>query len=230
MQIDILQRGEENKAKGLAVVIDVFRAFTTSCYVYNNGAEKIIPIGEIELAYSLKQNNKDYILMGERDGYIQPGFDYGNSPSNIKNENFSGKTVILTTSCGTQGIMRVKDIADEIITGSFVNIDAIVNYIKQINPEYVSLVCTGVANESSPDEDTMCALYIKDALLNKRNDFDKIKKHLNENGYTDMFFDAEVKSHTEEDFSACMDLNKFNFVTKVELDENGELYLKKIVL
>ena len=230
MEIKILQKGEENKAKGLVVVIDVFRAFSTSCYVFNNGAEKIIPVGEIELAYSLKQKNKDYILMGERDGYIQPGFDYGNSPSAIKDVNFFGKMVILTTSCGTQGIMRVKDNADEIITGSFVNIDAVINYIKYKNPEHISLVCTGAVNESSPDEDTACVEYIKNALLNKPNDFNKIKQHLNEKGYTDMFFDPGVKSHPEGDLLMCLDLNKFNFITKVEIDENNILYLKKIVL
>lgn len=37
MQINILQRGEEDKAKGLVVVIDVFRAFSTTCYIYEDG-------------------------------------------------------------------------------------------------------------------------------------------------------------------------------------------------
>jgi len=228
MQINILQRGEEDKAKGLAVVIDVFRAFTTSCYVYNNGVKKIITVGEIELAYDLKQKNKDYILMGERNGYIQPGFDYGNSPSVIKDVDFTGKTVILTTSRGTQGIMSVLNIADEIITGSFVNVDAIINYIKYRNPEYVSLVCTGVANELSPDEDTACAVYIKNGLLNKVNDFSKIKQHLKEQGYTDMFFDPDIKSHPEGDLQSCLDLNKFNFVLRVK-KENDLLCLEKVI-
>jgi 2-phosphosulfolactate phosphatase len=59
-------------------------------------------------------------------------FDYGNSPSQIENVDFSDKVVIHTTSCGTQGI--VNDInADGIITGSFVNASAIVKYIKQSN-------------------------------------------------------------------------------------------------
>lgn len=230
MQINILQRGEEDKAKGLTVVIDVFRAFSTSCYVYANGAEKIIPVREIEEAYNLKQNNPKYVLMGERDGYIQPGFDYGNSPSMIKNVDFTDKTVILTTSRGTEGIMRVLGHADEILTGSFVNIGALVDYIKNKKPEYVSLVCTGISNEASPDEDTVCAEYIKNALLNKPNDFNKIKKHLKEGGYLDIFFDPAVKSHPEGDLAACLDINKFNFVTRVEKDENGDLYLKKITL
>ena len=48
-----------------------------------NDAVEIIPIGDIDLAYQLKNDNPDRILMGERNGKIQPGFDFGNSPSQI---------------------------------------------------------------------------------------------------------------------------------------------------
>lgn len=39
------------------------------------GAEKIIPVGEVEEAYRLKEENPDAILAGERHGKILPGFD-----------------------------------------------------------------------------------------------------------------------------------------------------------
>lgn len=228
MQINILQRGEEDKAKGLVVVIDVFRAFSTTCYIYENGAEKIIPVGEIELAYDLKKQNNEYILMGERNGYIQPGFDYGNSPWENRNVDFNGKTVVLTTTAGTQGIIRVKDIADEIITGSFVNAGAVINYIKHKNPDDVSLLCTDTPNNPARDEDMVCAKYIRNALTGEQNDFSKIKEHLQNDGPGDDFFNLSVTSRPKEDFELCLELNKFNFITKVELDENNTLYLKKI--
>lgn len=52
------------------------------------------------MAYKIKEQNDSYILVGERHGKILPGFDYGNSPSQIKNVDFSGKTVV-HTSAGT---------------------------------------------------------------------------------------------------------------------------------
>ena len=58
MQIEILHLIEGAKqARGLAVIIDVFRAFSTTCYAVRNGAAKIIPVGDVDLAYRLKEDH-----------------------------------------------------------------------------------------------------------------------------------------------------------------------------
>ena len=114
MNIEILQLIEGAKqAKGLTVVIDVFRAFTMEAYMMARGAEKVIPIGDCDLAYKLKQENPDIILAGERGGKILPGFDVGNSPWELLQIDVTGKTVVHTTSAGTQGIANATG-ADEI--------------------------------------------------------------------------------------------------------------------
>ena len=67
MKIEILQLLEgAQKASGLTVIIDVFRAFSTACYAVGNGVQKIFPVGDIEIAYQLKKENPDFILVGER--------------------------------------------------------------------------------------------------------------------------------------------------------------------
>ena len=152
-------------AKGLSVVIDVFRAFTVEPYLISNGAKKIIPVGDMQIAYDYKNKNNDYILIGERNGIILPGFDYGNSPSQIEYINFSEKTIIHTTSCGTQGIVKSVN-AKEIITGSLVNAQAIVKYIIKNNIEEVSLLTLSRKNELPFDEDILCAKYIISMLEN----------------------------------------------------------------
>jgi 2-phosphosulfolactate phosphatase len=130
MNIHILQLLEGAKdATGLTVIIDVFRAFSTACYAMEKGAEKIIPVGNIEIAYQFKEENPEYLLMGERNEMKPHGFDYGNSPSQLLHTNLTGKTIVHTTSSGTQGIEAAVNVP-EIITGSFVNAQAIVNYIK----------------------------------------------------------------------------------------------------
>ena len=118
------------KARGLTVVIDVFRAFTTAAFVMANGAKCIHPVGTLKEVFNLKRLHPDWILIGERGGKKVPGFDYGNSPYEVSSVDFTGRTVVQTTSAGTQGIVNAVD-AEEIVLGSFVMADSIVEYIKK---------------------------------------------------------------------------------------------------
>jgi 2-phosphosulfolactate phosphatase len=229
MKVKILQLLEGAKdARGLTVIIDVFRAFSTACYAFDCGVNRIFPIGEIGLAYQLKEQNPDFVLIGERNEQKPTGFDFGNSPSKLLNETLKGKTVVHTTSSGTQGIANAKN-AGEIITGSFVNAGAIVKYIQQKQPEIVSLVCMGYACEYPTDEDTFCAQFIKNELEGVANNFDEMVEIIRK-GSGARFFDSEKQSWSPKaDFDLCLNLNRFGFVLKVE--KEGDLnYLRKIEL
>ncbi len=227
MKINILQLLDGAKtASGLTVIIDVFRAFSTACYIFDSGGVKIYPVADIELAYQLKEKNPDYILVGERNEQKPPGFNFGNSPSQLKRGNLAGKTIVHTTSSGTQGIANATN-ANEIVTGSFVNAGAIVKYIRQQKPEVVSLVCMGYACQYPTDEDTLCAEFIKNELEGSTNNFSKMVQQMR-TGSGARFFDPEKQEWApQKDFELCVNLNRFNFVLKVEND--GELnYLRKI--
>jgi 2-phosphosulfolactate phosphatase len=227
MEIRILQLLDGAKdARGLTVIIDVFRAFSTACYAFGCGTVKIFPIGDILQAYEIKRLNPDYVLIGERNEQKPPGFDFGNSPSQLLTGNLTGKTIIHTTSSGTQGIANAKN-ADEIITGSFVNAGAIVKYIRQKQPKTVSLVCMGYACEYPTDEDTLCAEWIKNELENKPNDFNEMVEIIRK-GSGARFFEAEKQSWSPQaDFELCLNLNRFSFILKVEQEEDLN-YLRKI--
>lgn len=227
MEINILQLLDGARdAKGLTVIIDVFRAFSTACYAFDRGASRIFPIGDIGLAYEIKSQNPDFVLIGERNEQKPPGFDFGNSPSQLLKGNLTGKTIVHTTSSGTQGIANAKN-ADEIITGSFVNAGAIIRYIQQKNPGTVSLVCMGYACEYPTDEDTLCAEFIKNELLGLSNNFKEMVKIIKA-GSGSRFFDPQKQSWSPQaDFELCLDINRFSFVLKVE--NEGDLnYLRKI--
>jgi 2-phosphosulfolactate phosphatase len=228
MKVEILYLTDGAKqARGLTVVIDVFRAFSTACYTFGNGAKKIIPLGNIDTAYTLKKENPDFLLIGERDGMKPKGFDYGNSPTQIEDIDFKNKTIVQTTSAGTQGIANATN-SDEIITGSFVNAQAIINYINKQNPEKVSLVAMGSSGIRIADEDILCAKYIKNALENKTNDFPKIIEHLREYRSAHKFFDPKKDWAPERDFDLCLSLDKFNFVLKVKSDGKNHVFFNKI--
>lgn len=213
------------KAKGLTVLIDVFRAFTTTAYVMGNNAEKIIVVSELEKAFSLKKENPNYILMGERKGLKVEGFDYGNSPYEIKNIDFTGKTIIMTTSAGTQGIINAEN-ADEIILGNFVNIQSIIAYIEKVNPAVVTLVALGSLGIEIRDEDQLCAKYIKQKLEGKNPDFNKIKSYLKRYKSALKFFDINKPEFPKGDFDCAMDIDKFKFVLRV-VEKDNELSIVK---
>ncbi len=225
MKIKIITSPQHaQQATGVTVVIDVLRAFSTACFIFQNQAEKIIPLADIDQAYRLKKENPQYILMGERHGLKQPGFDYGNSPTEIKNINFKNKVVILTTSRGTQAIFQVKK-ATIVLTGAFVNAQAIVSYIMKSKPTQVSLICTD--DHFPKNEDYMCAFYIKSLLENKPLNFEKIKKDLARHPLADGFLRKPLGKYSVDDFHACLTLDLFNFVIKA-VKENNNLYLQRL--
>jgi len=215
------------EATGIAVIIDVFRAFTVETYIMNNGAKILIPVGDMKIAYNYKEQNQNCILIGERHGKILPGFDYGNSPSQIKNVDFSEKTVIHTTSAGTQGIDNAKK-ADEVLTGSLVNAKAIAEYIRRKNPKEVSLVCMGLEAKAQTEEDNLCAYYIKNLLENNEIDIKEEIENLKVTSGAKFFDKNQQDVFPEEDFYLSTEIDKYNFVLKVEKDDNGMNYIKKI--
>ena len=224
MNIEILHMKEgARKAKGITVIIDVFRAFSVESYFFALGVKDIIPVGDVNLAYKLKEENPDSILAGERHGKILPGFDVGNSPSDVVKLDCCGKTVVHTTSAGTQGIANAVN-ADEILGAALVNARATAEYIKSKNPENVSLVCMGLEALSQTEEDNLCALYIKSILEGTDIDLPTEIENLK---YTSgaKFFDKEQNDvFPQEDFYLCTQVDKFNFVLK--MTENGTM--KKI--
>ena len=211
------------KATGLTVIIDVFRAFSLECYLYNMGVSLIRPVGTIEEAFAFKKANPNYVLIGERKGRKCEGFDFGNSPSETAKHDLRGKTVIHTTSAGTQGIINAKE-ADAIITGSLVNAKAVARYIMENQPKEVSLVCMGNGGIAPAKEDELCAEYIRSILEGAElPDMDERVKRLRYEGGAHFFDRQNQDVFPEPDFWMCIEYNKFNFVLRVEKDEKGFL-------
>lgn len=228
MEVKILQLIEGAKeARGITVVIDVFRAFSLEAYMFSMGVEKIIPIGSVDEAYRLKRENPDYILAGERHGKILEGFDTGNAPSLLHLLDLEGKTAVHTTSAGTQGIANAKD-ADEILGCSLVNAKATAEYIRKSGAEQVSLVCMGLEALAPTEEDTLCAEYIKALLENTEIDMRSGIDSLRHTSGAKFFDKAQNDVFPEADFPMCTDLDRFNFVMRLEVGEGGLGYMRRI--
>ena len=215
------------EAEGLAVVIDVFRAFSLECWLYAMGAAEIRPVGAVEDALAWREKDPACVLIGERHGRKLDGFDYGNSPSMVPPEAVRGKRVIHTTSAGTQGVTNAAR-AGEILTGSFVNARAVAEYIRRKNPETVTLVCMGKEGLEPAEEDELCALYLRSLIRGEAMaDIDGRLAALRTGGGKHFFDPALRDVYPEADFGMCIDRDRFDFVIRMERDENGLISVRE---
>ncbi len=229
MKVEILEFVEgAKKARGLAVIIDVFRAFSVECYAFDSGALRVIATGSIDDAFSLRKKYKNSVLAGEREEKKIEGFDFGNSPTEIIKSDLSGKTFIHTTTAGTQGVVNAVH-ADQVITGSLVNSGAIARYIRHMNPENVSLVAMGYRAAKSAGEDILCAELIADNLIGngKADIYGKIQQ-LRENDGKRFFRPENIDFSPPTDFFLCTMVDKFDFVLKAERRPDGNVEMIRI--
>lgn len=216
MKVEIVELIEGAKqAQGLVVIIDVFRAFSLECYLFEAGVSKIFPVGSMETALKMKAAYPQYILIGERGGAKVEGCDYGNSPSQLAKIDLQGKTIIHTTSAGTQGIHNAV-LAEEIITGSLVNAMAVAKYIRSKQPNKVYLVAMGNAGKTRAMEDVVCARYLKALIQGENYNIQEAITDLRHNG-GEHFFNQETQvKYPMEDFYMCTKVNLFDQVLQVK--------------
>jgi len=228
MKVEILEfvEGARN-AKGIAVIIDVFRAFSVACYAFDSGAVRIIATSEVPEAFKLRKTYKNSVLVGERDERKIEGFDFGNSPTEIIKTDLSGKTVIQTTTAGTQGLINATR-ADAVLTGSMVNAGAIIRYIKTINPEHVSLVAMGYRATEPAAEDLMCAEIIASGLNGTKFIPGNRLADLQNSSGKRFFNPANLEFSPPTDFFLCTMLNRFDFILKATRRFDNNIDLMKI--
>src|SRR6266851_3324204 len=153
-------------AIGHAVIIDVFRAFTTAAFCVAAGAREIVLVADHEHALAMKKEDPRLFLTGEIGGRPIPGFDAGNSPSVIEGLDLSGRRVVQRTSSGTQGVVAATS-ATGILLGSFVIASATARHLRHVAGE-VTLVAMGHSASEDADEDLACARYLEALLRGER--------------------------------------------------------------
>lgn len=198
-------------ATGTAVIIDVFRAFTTAAVALSNRAEKVVMVGDLGQAKDLRATGVGSICMGERGGDRPKGFDYGNSPVEIADVDFTGQTLIQTTSNGTRGVLAASG-AQKIYTGAFANAQATVDAIlaKPILP--INLVAMGDAGGLRRDEDEICALYLRALLLGLSPNKDAVSRTVRT-----MAELTDTRRMSEADADACVVIDRVKFAIPVSL-------------
>lgn len=212
-------------ATGVFIVVDVLRAFSTTAYAFSRGAEKIILVGDVDEALSLKSQIPNSKAMGEVGGLPPAGFDLGNSPTQILEHDLSGMTIIQRTGAGTQGAVRSKN-ADILLASSFVVAKATVKYINKLAPESVTFVITGQYAPKHGDEDLAFAEYIELLFKGKQPNGESFIKRVFKSRDAIQHLDPEEIGFPLSDLDLCTYIDAFDFAMPVT-KENNLLVMRK---
>lgn len=173
LRVDLLPHGGYSDT---VLVIDVLRATTTAVSYLERGAEALLLTASPDIALSLKWQegvtdeageqvrNEHYLLGGERGGLPITGFDFGNSPVEASQQNFTGKTIIMNTTNGTGAAHIAAQSATRVLLASLTNAHAAARRAKALAVDEIAIVCAGT-DERVGLEDVYAAGVIAEYLL-----------------------------------------------------------------
>ncbi len=213
------------KENCIVVVIDILRATSAICTAFEYGVDRMIPVASVEEAMQYK--SKGYLVGAERNGIQLEGVDFGNSPFSYMNENIKGKTIVLSTTNGTQAIEAARK-ADKVVIGAYTNISALCKYIASEHKN-VLMLCSGWKNKLNL-EDTLFAGTMVNRLTAMRNykvgDAAQAIAHLSWQAEQNPFRFIRKSSHAERlaalglkhDIKYCLSLDKTAIIPTLKGD------------
>jgi 2-phosphosulfolactate phosphatase len=216
----------------VCVVFDVLRATSTFVTALHNGAKAIVPVSEIAEALTLRQRQPDVLLAGERDGVRISAaqtsgvdFDLGNSPREYTPEKARGKTIVSTTTNGTRALRACAG-AGTVLAASFLNLSATANFIKEIQPGQVLLVCAGT-RENTALEDVLAAGALCEMMSGEFSDSAEIARRVYAQAKADLQATVRASENARrllaihelrDDVPFCLQQDIFPLVAKLEAD------------
>ncbi len=212
-------------AKGVVIVIDVLRAFSTAAYAFSRGAKEILLVSTVDEALSLKSAIPQSRAMGEVGGLRPEGFDFGNSPTYIDETDLFGITMIHRTSAGTQGVVRSRG-ADVMLACSFVVAGATARFVSNLAVPEVTFVITGKSYNGG-DEDLACAQYLESLLKGNQPDINPFIKRVLESRDAFPHLDPAQREFPLSDLEYCTQVDKFDFAMPISR-ENGNFIMRPV--
>jgi 2-phosphosulfolactate phosphatase len=207
------------RADGTVAVIDVFRAFTTAAVTFANGASRIVMVGSVEEALALRNGGIGQVCIGEVHGRAPDQFDFGNSPFEVSEIDFSGKTIIQRTSAGTQGIVAAASLAECLYASSLVTADATVRAIIAGGTDQISLVAMGDNGRKRTDEDELCAIHLRNRLEGRPSDPEAVRRLILAGGEVARFNDPARPHLHPEDVEIALDTDRYDFAIRVRIED-----------
>ncbi len=153
----------------VVILVDLVRATTTITTAFDAGCRAVYVAHSIDSA-RVCARARSALLGGERDGLKVPGFDVGNSPSELASLDLNDQELVLTTTNGTVALHAVKE-ARVVLCGCLHNASAVVARVRETAAHGdldVLVVCAGREGKFALD-DAYCAGYFV-TLLRQETD------------------------------------------------------------
>jgi 2-phosphosulfolactate phosphatase len=214
-------------ARGVTIVIDVFRACSLVCYALAGGVARILPVAASETALELKRSHPDWLIAGERHARKLPGFDFGNSPSDIASTQLRGRTLVHTTHAGTQGLTGALG-AELVLTGALVNASATAKHARALAPREITIVRMGLEARERCLEDDLCAELLLARLTDAPFDAASLRERLRAAPAAAKFFDPAAHWAPQRDFELCTDVDRFDFAVELVRDGSPYPWLRRV--
>lgn len=203
-------------ARGAVVVIDVLRAFSTAAYAFERGAARIVLVGDPAEAFALRERWPDAVLAGEDGGRMVPGFDVGNSPEAVEAMDLAGRTVVLRSSSGTQGVVRATG-AETIHLGSLVVAAATVRALAAA--ELVTILAMGSRNGPDGPEDVACQQYMAALFAGRPVDRAATRRAVIDSPSGQWALDPAIDFKTPGDLDRAVAIDRFDFAMPVACED-----------
>ncbi len=145
----------------IVIIVDIFRATTSICTAFFNGATAVRTVSSIEEAMEYK--SKGFSVAAERNVKKCDFADFGNSPFDFTPNKVSGKEIVFTTTNGTRAVEMAMN-ASEILIGAFSNISVLTGYCLS-GGKNIMILCSGW-NSRFCIEDTLFAGALAERLIN----------------------------------------------------------------
>ena len=224
IRVDSLLAGAE-RAVGVVVIIDVFRAFTTAAVALARGATEIIIVRDVEEALALRAAGVGDLCMGEVGGRAPPGFDFGNSPFEVSRADLQGRTIIQRTSAGTQGIVAARQ-ATQIYAGSLVTATATARAVSREAPAEVTLVAMGLEGVRRTDEDELCAIHLRNLLQGRRGSASGTREVILAGPQIPDFPDPAKPHLHPGDLDIALDIDRYDFAVRISCEDGRQVARK----
>jgi 2-phosphosulfolactate phosphatase len=211
---------EEAAAAPVGIVVDVLRATSTIAQALASGYRRVLCCAEIEQARALKETLGDALVGGERKAIRIEGFDVGASPREFLAAR--AETLVLTTTNGTRTILSAAERCGEVLLGSLLNLDAVVQTARE-RGEDVAVLCAGFQGAFALD-DAYCAGRIVELLGAERTDA-AIAAELVARAFPDAHAGLTARTYgppgLEEDIAFCARENALDVVPRLAAMRDG---------
>ncbi len=208
------------KQLNATIVIDVFRAFSTACYILADSPARYFLATDTPTIMRLANKFPNAILVGKPEIGCELKYDVPNSPTRIKEIDLKNRIILHRTEAGAKGVMSALEDSESLVfVASFLNADATVQELKRLKISNIKLQPMGHEGKTSSLEDDVCAKYIEALFNGQLIDVNEYYGEIRNNAGK-YFFQDDQWQYPFQDFDCCLQLESCHFAIQALRNEN----------